>query len=107
MRSSLGNYCCWGLLPVVRCAMIFARVFVQSAGLRQGLDGLLKLHVVLEVHLVAFGQAEDRDERFLADFAFDPAEVLRDVVLGVGDLFLVEIIAEDSSSHRHRRRNPC
>src|ERR1700688_1593495 len=69
-------------------------VLVKSAGLRQGLDRLLKLYVFVEVHLGAFGQAKHRDDRFLADFALDPAEVLREVVLGVRDFFLVEVSAE-------------
>src|SRR5579863_252330 len=69
-------------------------VLVKGSGLGQGFDGLLKLHVVFKVHLVAFGQPKHGDERFLANFSLDPAQVLRNIVLGIGDFFLVEISAE-------------
>ena len=45
-------------VPAVRCAMILAGIFVKRARLRQGFDRLLKLRVVFQIDLVAFGQAE-------------------------------------------------
>ncbi len=71
--------------------MIF-RAFSYSA-LAWGRDStaFCKLRVVFEIDFVAFGQAEDGDERFFPDFALDPGKILSDIVLGVRDLFLVEV----------------
>src|ERR1019366_6570916 len=68
-----------------------AGILIQRTGLWQGFDGLGKLHVVLEVNLSAFGQAENGDESFLANFVLDPRKILRDVFFRIRNFFLVEI----------------
>src|ERR1700683_1097582 len=70
------------------------RIFVKGASLRKRFDGLLHLRVFLEVHLVARGQAEDRDKDFFLDLSLDPIEIGIQIGIGVTDVLLLQEGAE-------------
>jgi hypothetical protein len=72
----------------------FASVFVEGAGLRDGVDGLLDLGIGFEQDLEAFGSAVVGHEDFLLDLALDPVQIFGVLGFGVLDVVLVQVVLE-------------
>ena len=66
----------------------FASVFVERAGLRDGVNGFLNLGIGFEKNLEAFLGSVAGHKDFLLDLAFDPVLVLGKPRLGVADVVL-------------------
>src|SRR5260370_32407264 len=71
-----------------------ARIFIERAGLGDGLDGLLHLRVGGEEDFVAFLGAVGGHENFLLDLALDPVEVVGELDFGVLHVVLRKVVAE-------------
>src|ERR1700722_6603864 len=69
-------------------------VLIQSSRLGHRVDGLLQLRIVLQFYLVAVVQAEIRREYLALDLPLQPRQVGLDILLGVLDLLLVQILAQ-------------
>src|SRR5580704_6631580 len=72
----------------------FAGVFVEGAGLRDGLHGLLYLRISFQENLETFRSAVIGHEDFLLNLAFHPIEILGVFRLGVMNVVLAEVVAE-------------
>src|SRR5579862_7552514 len=71
-----------------------ARVFVKGPRLRKCFDALLHLRIVLELHLIARRQAEDRDKNLLLDLPPDPVDIRGYIRIGETDVLLFQKRAE-------------
>src|ERR1700678_1246495 len=69
-------------------------VLIKRPGLWHGLDGLFKLRVVLQFALVPIIQAKVRGKHFALDLPFQPSKVGLNILIGILDFLLVEILAK-------------
>src|SRR5258708_10105411 len=66
-------------------------IFVEGAGLRDGLHRFLDLRVGLQLDLEAFLLTKGGQEDLLLDLALDPVEIFTDFRLGIVDAMLAHV----------------